>query len=69
MWINAWSAYVLSSVRACLYQNELARAEAYLIVNTDNQYPKPTDGMPLRGLIQVSAWLDIHNYLSLFLLV
>ena len=34
-------------------QNELARAEAYNIANTDNQYCKPTDGTPLRGLIQV----------------
>jgi len=33
-------------------QNELARAEAYNIANTDNQYCKPTDGAPLRGLIQ-----------------
>ena len=33
-------------------QNELARAEAYNIANTDNQYVKPTDGTPLRGLIQ-----------------
>lgn len=33
-------------------QNELARAEAYNIANTDNQYCKPTDGTPLRGLIQ-----------------
>jgi len=33
-------------------QNELARAEAYHIANTDNQYVVPTDGSPLRGLIQ-----------------
>jgi DNA-directed RNA polymerase I subunit RPA1 len=33
-------------------QNELARAEAYQIANTDNQYVVPTDGSPLRGLIQ-----------------
>jgi DNA-directed RNA polymerase I subunit RPA1 len=33
-------------------QNEVARAEAYLIANTDNQYLVPTDGSPLRGLIQ-----------------
>lgn len=33
-------------------QNELARAEAYTIANTDNQYVVPTDGTPLRGLIQ-----------------
>ncbi|KAI9189931.1 hypothetical protein H9P43_001364 [Blastocladiella emersonii ATCC 22665] len=33
-------------------QNEVARAEAYTIANTDNQYLVPTDGSPLRGLIQ-----------------
>ncbi len=33
-------------------QDELARSEAYNIANTDNQYVKPTDGTPLRGLIQ-----------------
>jgi DNA-directed RNA polymerase I subunit RPA1 len=35
-----------------LVQNELARAEAMLISNADNQYVVPTDGSPLRGLIQ-----------------
>ncbi|KAI0221375.1 hypothetical protein L0F63_002357 [Massospora cicadina] len=33
-------------------QNEVARAEAMLIANTDNQYLVPTSGAPLRGLIQ-----------------
>ncbi|GMF49967.1 unnamed protein product [Phytophthora fragariaefolia] len=33
-------------------QNELARAEAYNIACNDNQYIVPTDGSPLRGLIQ-----------------
>ncbi|KAL5527693.1 hypothetical protein ACEPAG_6494 [Sanghuangporus baumii] len=33
-------------------QNELARAEAMFIANTDNQYLVPTSGKPLRGLIQ-----------------
>eukprot|EP00743_Colponemidia_sp_Colp-15_P005106 GILK01005496.1.p1 GENE.GILK01005496.1~~GILK01005496.1.p1 ORF type:complete len:1772 (-),score=385.89 GILK01005496.1:91-4842(-) len=33
-------------------QNEIARAEAYYIANTDNQYVVPTSGKPLRGLIQ-----------------
>lgn len=33
-------------------QSELARAECYLIANCDNQYLVPTDGSPLRGLIQ-----------------
>ncbi|KAL4151688.1 hypothetical protein PRNP1_008630 [Phytophthora ramorum] len=33
-------------------QNELARSEAYNIASNDNQYIVPTDGSPLRGLIQ-----------------
>ncbi|CAG8520133.1 425_t:CDS:10 [Acaulospora morrowiae] len=33
-------------------QNEIARAEAMLIGNTNNQYLGPTSGSPLRGLIQ-----------------
>eukprot|EP00599_Poterioochromonas_sp_BG-1_P015385 CAMPEP_0173163672 /NCGR_PEP_ID=MMETSP1105-20130129/20063_1 /TAXON_ID=2985 /ORGANISM="Ochromonas sp., Strain BG-1" /LENGTH=1735 /DNA_ID=CAMNT_0014083779 /DNA_START=216 /DNA_END=5426 /DNA_ORIENTATION=- len=33
-------------------QSELARAEAYYIANTDNQYIIPTSGAPVRGLIQ-----------------
>ena len=33
-------------------QNELARAEAYHIAATDHQYIAPTNGKPLRGLIQ-----------------
>ncbi|KAI7865933.1 hypothetical protein BDF14DRAFT_1819412 [Spinellus fusiger] len=33
-------------------QNEIARAEASFIANTDNQYLVPTSGDPLRGLIQ-----------------
>ena len=33
-------------------QNELARAEAYQIVLNSRQYCVPTDGSPLRGLIQ-----------------
>jgi DNA-directed RNA polymerase beta' subunit len=42
-------------------QNELARAEAMLVANTDNQYLSATAGKPLRGLIQdhisMSVWL------------
>jgi len=42
-------------------QNELARAEAMLIANTDNQYLSATAGKPLRGLIQdhisMGVWL------------
>lgn len=34
------------------FQNEIARAEATYICNTDNQYIVPTSGNPLRGLIQ-----------------
>ena len=33
-------------------QNQLARAEAYEIASTDHQYIVPTNGKPLRGLIQ-----------------
>ncbi|KAL4241893.1 DNA-directed RNA polymerase subunit [Abortiporus biennis] len=33
-------------------QNQVARAEAMFIANTDNQYLVPTSGKPLRGLIQ-----------------
>ena len=33
-------------------QNEMARAEAFNVANTDNQYLSATAGKPLRGLIQ-----------------
>ena len=33
-------------------QNDIAKAEAEFILNTDLQYIVPTDGSPLRGLIQ-----------------
>ncbi|KAF9782967.1 hypothetical protein BJ322DRAFT_1008844 [Thelephora terrestris] len=33
-------------------QNQIARAEARFIADTDNQYLVPTSGKPLRGLIQ-----------------
>lgn len=33
-------------------ENEVARAEAYNIANTDHQYLVPTSGGPLRNLIQ-----------------
>eukprot|EP00455_Lapot_gusevi_P023602 TRINITY_DN244_c0_g1_i2.p1 TRINITY_DN244_c0_g1~~TRINITY_DN244_c0_g1_i2.p1 ORF type:complete len:1325 (-),score=504.26 TRINITY_DN244_c0_g1_i2:138-4112(-) len=33
-------------------QNDIARAELYTIANTDNQYIIPTNGKPIRGLIQ-----------------
>ena len=35
-----------------MLQNELGRAEAYHIAGTDHQYVVPTNGKPLRGLIQ-----------------
>ncbi|PUU76301.1 hypothetical protein B9Z19DRAFT_991073 [Tuber borchii] len=44
-----------------LPQNEVARAEAKEIANTDSQYLVPTSGKPLRGLIQdhlvMGVWL------------
>ena len=49
-------------------QNEVARAEAMLIANTDNQYLVPTSGKPLRGLIQdhVVAGLWMTNRETFF---
>ena len=42
-------------------QNEIGRAEAFQIANTDNQYLAATAGKPLRGLIQdhisMGVWL------------
>ena len=35
-----------------MVQNELSRAEGYHIAGTDHQYVVPTNGKPLRGLIQ-----------------
>lgn len=54
-------------------QSELARAEAYNIANTDNQYLSATAGKPLRGLIQdhismgvqftnKDVWFDREQY-------
>ncbi len=34
-------------------QDHLGRAEGYGIVHADEQYIVPTDGKPIRGLIQV----------------
>ncbi|KAL7423169.1 hypothetical protein Q5752_002469 [Cryptotrichosporon argae] len=49
-------------------QNEVARAEALMIANTDNQYLVPTSGGPLRGLIQdhVVAGVWMCNKSSFF---
>ncbi|CAG8448743.1 13571_t:CDS:10 [Ambispora leptoticha] len=42
-------------------QNEIARAEAEIIGNTNEQYLEPTSGSPLRGLIQdhvvIGVWM------------
>lgn len=37
-------------------QDEISRAEAYNIVNANNQYVKPTSGEPIRALIQVPRY-------------
>ncbi|KAJ8584792.1 beta and beta-prime subunits of DNA dependent RNA-polymerase [Rhizopogon salebrosus TDB-379] len=46
-------------------QNQVARAEAMLIANTENQYLVPTSGKPLRGLIQdhvvAGVWMTCQN--------
>ena len=34
-------------------QDEISRSEAYNIVNANNQYARPSNGDPLRALIQV----------------
>jgi DNA-directed RNA polymerase I subunit RPA1 len=35
-------------------QDEVSRAEGYNIVNANNQYVRPSNGEPIRSLIQVS---------------
>ena len=46
-------------------ENQVARAEAMFIANTNNQYPVPTSGKPLRGLIQdhvvAGVWMTCQN--------
>ncbi|KAJ3518055.1 hypothetical protein NLJ89_g82 [Agrocybe chaxingu] len=46
-------------------QNHVARAEAMMISNTDNQYLVPTSGNPIRGLIQdhvvAGVWMTCQN--------
>ena len=46
-------------------ENQVARAEAYYIANTDNQYLVPTSGKPLRGLIQdhvvAGVWMTAQD--------
>eukprot|EP01138_Halocafeteria_seosinensis_P005907 gb/GECG01006039.1/.p1 GENE.gb/GECG01006039.1/~~gb/GECG01006039.1/.p1 ORF type:complete len:2244 (+),score=294.27 gb/GECG01006039.1/:1-6732(+) len=41
-------------------QDELARAEAYTLATTKNQFIVPTDGQPLRGLIQDHLSLGVR---------
>ncbi|RDB19957.1 DNA-directed RNA polymerase I subunit rpa1 [Hypsizygus marmoreus] len=46
-------------------QNQVARAEAMMLANTDNQYLVPTSGNPLRGLIQdhvvAGVWMTTQD--------
>ncbi|KDR17997.1 DNA-directed RNA polymerase I subunit RPA1, partial [Zootermopsis nevadensis] len=41
-------------------QNELARSEAYNLLNVNNQYLVPKDGTPLSGLIQDHIVAGVH---------
>lgn len=49
----------------CVPENHVARAEAMMIANTDNQYLVPTSGNPIRGLIQdhvvAGVWMTSQN--------
>ena len=47
-------------------QDEVSRAEAYNIVNANNQYIVPTRGDTVRGLIQVSAFELIISVPTVF---
>lgn len=53
-----WNGLLISLTPLLVYtchvcpQNELAKAEANLLAFTDEQYLVPTNGKPLRGLIQ-----------------
>ena len=50
---NAYNADFDGDEMNCHFvQNQIAKAEAMYICNTDNQYIVPTSGNPLRGLIQ-----------------
>ena len=48
-----------------LPQDNLARAEGYEIVHADEQYIVPTDGKPVRGLIQVPQLCVVHHSCAL----
>lgn len=43
-------------------QDEISRAEAYNIVNANNQYVRPSSGEPLRALIQVSVLFYFNGF-------
>jgi len=60
--------HVETALLTSLQENEVARAEALMIANTDNQYLVPTSGNPLRGLIQdhVVAGVWMCNKSSFF---
>ncbi|KAJ7498705.1 hypothetical protein FB451DRAFT_1202781 [Mycena latifolia] len=47
-----WSDFDGDEMNIHFPQNQVSRAEAMMIANTDNQYLVPTSGNPLRGLIQ-----------------
>jgi DNA-directed RNA polymerase I subunit RPA1 len=50
---NAYNADFDGDEMNCHFpQNQLTRAEAQYIANANEQYIVPTDGTPLRGLIQ-----------------
>lgn len=48
-----------------LPQDEISRAEAYNLVNANNQYVKPTSGDPIRALIQVTGYYWTNFYVKL----
>ena len=51
--------------RLCVPENQVARAEAMFIANTEQQYLVPTSGKPLRGLIQdhvvAGVWMTCQD--------
>ena len=60
---NTYNADFDGDEMNCHYpQNDIARAEAEFIANTNLQFIVPTDGTPLRGLIQ-----DHVRFLLLFI--
>jgi DNA-directed RNA polymerase I subunit RPA1 len=65
---NTYNADFDGDEMNCHYpQNDIARAEAEYIANTNLQFIVPTDGSPLRGLIQdhVSCYFCLFLILSL----